>query len=223
MFKKITEFIRSIFHTREVFKYRTLTTRALFGLEESYGFYCDFLKKQIKSFKIQNIILLVLIILCLHQIFTMKNVAQLKCKECPTQVSCPICPDPVICPEIPEFPDFESVYFGYNDYVLKSEKTKVDQVINYLKKNKNRAVTLYGNTCSAGTIDSNNELAKMRIEEVTMYLKAHGIEENRINSAVNNGEHKSERTNRTKEGRAHNRRVEFKITEYPNKSPQPIF
>ena len=213
MFKKIKEFIRSIFHTKGVFKYRTLTARVLFGLEESYGFYCDFLKKQIKSFKVQNIILLVLIIFCLYQIFNMKIDAQAKCT-----VSCPICPDPVTCPEIPEFPDFESVYFGYNDYVLKSEKTKVDQVINYLKKNKNRAVTLYGNTCSAGTIDSNNELAKMRIEEVTMYLKAHGIEENRINSAVNNGEHKSERTNRTKEGRAHNRRVEFKITEYPNKS-----
>ena len=143
-----------------------------------------------------------------------------------------VCPECVACPSIEETdsskecttvqaieivsqPVFKPVHFDYNAYDLKHYFVdKVQVVAEYLKKNTDKGVILYGNTDDKGQISYNRRLAERRAENVKKYLVKHGIDSTRIKIQIY-GEHKSVQSNETQEGRLKNRRVDFEIKDYP--------
>jgi OmpA-OmpF porin, OOP family len=80
-------------------------------------------------------------------------------------------------------------------------------------------VEVQGHTDSAGTPDFNQRLSQERAQAVMAWLVAHGVEPTRL-SATGHGETVPLGDNATEEGRAKNRRVEFKVLERrPKESP----
>ena len=69
-----------------------------------------------------------------------------------------------------------------------------------------------GHTDSQGSDSLNKRLSQQRAAAVFDYLVGQGIERNRMNPS-GFGEERPIDTNRTSEGRANNRRVEFHITD----------
>ena len=68
-----------------------------------------------------------------------------------------------------------------------------------------------GHTDATGPDAYNMKLSKARANAARSYLIEQGIESSRL-EATGYGETKPIATNKTKEGRAENRRVEFKVT-----------
>ena len=73
-------------------------------------------------------------------------------------------------------------------------------------------VRIEGHTDSQGGASTNQRLSERRASSVRKYLISQGVEENRLKSK-GFGEDKPIDTNRTRSGRANNRRVEFHITD----------
>ena len=67
-----------------------------------------------------------------------------------------------------------------------------------------------GHTDSIGTVQYNQRLSVRRAEAVKAYLVSKGIERNRVYTE-GKGESQPVADNRTKEGRAKNRRVEIEV------------
>ena len=85
----------------------------------------------------------------------------------------------------------------------------LDEVLTALKKNPNLKVEIQGHADSTGTVQYNQSLSEKRAKAVMEYLVKKGIKRERL-SAVGYGLKRPAATNATKEGRAQNRRVEFR-------------
>ncbi len=105
----------------------------------------------------------------------------------------------------------KNIFFETDSYVLKPEsKAELNKLIKFLKMNPNVKIEISGHTDNRGSREHNIKLSLNRARTVYDYLIAHGIDKNRL-SYNGYGFDKPIATNDTPEGRALNRRTEFKI------------
>jgi outer membrane protein OmpA-like peptidoglycan-associated protein len=106
----------------------------------------------------------------------------------------------------------EKVHFAYDKAKIQSQSHPLlKEVAKVLKANPNIQIRIEGHTDSRGSKDYNRELSQRRAQSVVDYLVQQGIARSRMNPK-GFGEAKPIASNRTKEGRAANRRVEIQIT-----------
>jgi outer membrane protein OmpA-like peptidoglycan-associated protein len=102
--------------------------------------------------------------------------------------------------------DFDKAEIGGEAGVI------LDEAAEILKRNPDRQVVIEGHTDWTGPEEYNQMLSEKRAEAVKDYLVAHGIDASRL-SVVGYGETQPIAPNDTRDGRAHNRRVELKVLE----------
>ncbi len=102
----------------------------------------------------------------------------------------------------------DAVKFPVNGYELSKESmAMLDDFANRLKaENKNVYLEIQGHTDSTGSDTYNYELGRERAESVRRYLNQKGVALNRM-STISYGKDEPVDSNKTKEGRAKNRRV----------------
>src|SRR5689334_14418098 len=100
-------------------------------------------------------------------------------------------------------------YFDFNKATLKpAGKEKIDDVVREMKANPSVKALVEGHTDSIGSEAYNQKLSERRANAVADYMEAQGIDSSRI-STKGWGKTKPIASNKTKEGRAQNRRVEI--------------
>jgi OmpA-OmpF porin, OOP family len=101
------------------------------------------------------------------------------------------------------------INFDTNKAIIKSEsKGIIDQIIELMKSQPNLKLSIEGHTDSQGSSSSNKTLSLNRAKAIIKAVSAGGTNASRM-SAVGWGQEKPLADNRTKEGRAKNRRVEI--------------
>lgn len=102
-------------------------------------------------------------------------------------------------------------FFDFDKSVLKPEgRAKLDDLVNKIRGINLEVIIAVGHTDSVGTDAYNQKLSVRRAEAVKAYLVSKGIERNRVYTE-GKGEKQPIADNRTKEGRAKNRRVEIEV------------
>jgi OOP family OmpA-OmpF porin len=105
----------------------------------------------------------------------------------------------------------DDVLFDFDKSTIKPEAAKIlDRLVAFMQENKASSVALSGHTDSIGTEAYNQKLSERRVASVRDYVVKKGVEPGRI-SGQGFGETKPIADNKTKEGRAKNRRVEIKV------------
>jgi len=105
-----------------------------------------------------------------------------------------------------------NVFFDFDKADLKSESVaELNRAIEVFKKYPDIRFQIEGHTDSYGSESYNVRLSQMRAEAVKQYLIRNGIAAVRITRVTGMGESQPVMTNETPEGRARNRRVEFKL------------
>jgi len=119
------------------------------------------------------------------------------------------CPDEVP-KEIEQFEGvIEGIYFDTNKATIKAaSQPKLDEAVQTLKKYPQIRLEISGHTDSRGSRDYNVDLSQQRAEAVRDYLVGAGIDAGRLETR-GAGPDEPRDTNRTDEGRANNRRIEF--------------
>ena len=105
------------------------------------------------------------------------------------------------------------------DFDKSNVKPQYFELLNNLKdfiEQNNYEVTIVGHTDSIGSNQYNFGLSRRRAEAVKAKLLEFGLTEDRIVGIEAMGEEQPIATNETKEGRAQNRRVEFKLVQREN-------
>ncbi len=103
------------------------------------------------------------------------------------------------------------VLFDFDKAVLKNEgKAKLDDLADKVKSINLEVVIAIGHTDSVGSDAYNQKLSVRRAESVKSYLVSKGVEPNRIYTE-GKGEKQPVASNKTKDGRAKNRRVEIEV------------
>jgi outer membrane protein OmpA-like peptidoglycan-associated protein len=108
-----------------------------------------------------------------------------------------------------------SVQFDFDKAVIKPEFYPIlDEAAAALQKPAcaTKNVTIEGNTCNMGSDKYNQKLSEKRAAAAKQYMVDKGLSAARF-TAVGNGEANPIADNKTKKGRAMNRRVEFKIVD----------
>jgi len=106
-----------------------------------------------------------------------------------------------------------NIFFEFGKYKLtRSSRAELDRLVQFLKVHSELEIVIEGHTDNIGTEDDNMALSKNRAMAVKRYLVGKGIDPGRL-EAEGYGENIPVAPNRTPEGRAENRRVEFKIAE----------
>jgi OmpA-OmpF porin, OOP family len=101
--------------------------------------------------------------------------------------------------------------FDFDKSVLKPEaKASLDSLLGKIKNLKLEVVIAVGHTDAIGTVAYNQKLSIRRANAVKKYLVSKGIEQNRI-YVEGKGKSQPVADNKTKEGRAKNRRVEIEV------------
>ena len=102
-------------------------------------------------------------------------------------------------------------HFDFDKSALKPEgKARLDDLVGKLKAVNLEVIIAIGHTDSIGTKAYNQKLSVRRANSVKAYLVSKGIEANRIYTE-GKGETQPIADNRTREGRAQNRRVEIEV------------
>lgn len=105
----------------------------------------------------------------------------------------------------------KGVRFAHNKAVLLDESyPALDEVVKVLNEHPEYNLLVEGHTDDVGSEKSNLTLSENRTNAIGDYLKSKGIAEDRLVIRAY-GESKPRASNKTKEGRAQNRRVEFRI------------
>lgn len=105
----------------------------------------------------------------------------------------------------------KNIFFEFNKTALLPESyTELEKVSTFIRENNITLIEIGGHTDSEGSESYNQKLSEGRAKSVVDYLKLNGIAAERMRS-VGYGESKPIDTNRTEEGRAVNRRVEFTL------------
>lgn len=103
------------------------------------------------------------------------------------------------------------VSFGTDDAILAdSSRSALEAVAESLKAQPGTRIEIGGHTDSIGNDAYNNVLSQERAEAVRQFLISRGVDGDRL-VAMGYGEFKPLASNDTEEGRAQNRRVEFKV------------
>ena len=102
-------------------------------------------------------------------------------------------------------------FFDFDKSVIKPDgKAKLDDLVEKVKSINLEVIIAVGHTDWIGTDAYNQKLSVRRSEAVKAYLISKGIDKNRIYTE-GKGEKQPVADNRTKEGRAKNRRVEVEV------------
>ncbi len=105
------------------------------------------------------------------------------------------------------------VLFDTNKATIKKEAASVlKNVANYLKKNRQWVIEIQGNTDNTGSLAWNMELSEKRAQSVKDFLVENGVAAARL-TTKGFGPNEPIAANDTEEGRAMNRRVDFRPTE----------
>jgi len=133
---------------------------------------------------------------------------------CPKAEPAPPAPKPVPpAPVKKERIVLRGINFDFDKSNIKPEFQPVlDEAAAILAKNVNISVVIEGHTDSVGTEAYNQKLSERRADSVKKYLVGKGIASSRLET-VGYGELHPIASNDTAEGRAMNRRVEFKVSE----------
>jgi outer membrane protein OmpA-like peptidoglycan-associated protein len=107
-----------------------------------------------------------------------------------------------------------TINFAFDKYrITKTDKEELEKAIAFIKKYPRNKIRLEGFTDSIGTMKYNQRLSERRAWATKKYLIKHaGVESMRI-ATVGYGETRPVASNRTRSGRAQNRRVEILILE----------
>ncbi len=107
--------------------------------------------------------------------------------------------------------DARALNFDTNKAVVKEKYYPLlENLIAFIKQN-DYAVTIVGHTDSMGKNAYNMKLGQRRADSVKAKLIEFGLEEDRVLGTVTMGGKEPIVSNKTREGRAQNRRVEFKL------------
>ncbi|RLD83422.1 MAG: hypothetical protein DRJ10_03515 [Bacteroidetes bacterium] len=105
----------------------------------------------------------------------------------------------------------ENIFFEHNKYVLKSESYgELNRLVTFIKNHDGLKIEISGHTDNVGTTQYNKQLSKKRADAVKNYLIKWGCISANLSSA-GYGEAQPVTENDTEEGKAKNRRVEFKV------------
>jgi len=103
------------------------------------------------------------------------------------------------------------ITFNYQSDKVESEAKEVlGEIVEYLKTNEDYVLEIEGHTDNIGDSESNKRHSLRRARAISDYLVKQGVLRGRIRVS-GRGESKPIATNATKEGRAKNRRVEFRL------------
>lgn len=105
----------------------------------------------------------------------------------------------------------ENIFFETGKSDLKSSSySELDKLVELLNDNANIRMEIIGHTDNVGDAQSNLDLSVNRAKAVSTYLSSKGIVSSRL-SHSGKGETQPIADNETEEGRAQNRRTEFKV------------
>jgi outer membrane protein OmpA-like peptidoglycan-associated protein len=106
-----------------------------------------------------------------------------------------------------------NVFFETNKWDLKPESmVELNRLVDLLSANPDKKIEIGGHTDNVGSDESNQALSQNRAKSVVDYLVKKGIDATRL-SSKGYGETTPVASNDTDEGRAKNRRTEFKIVQ----------
>jgi len=105
----------------------------------------------------------------------------------------------------------ENIFFETGKATLKEESfTQLEQVLKFMQSNPTMRMEISGHTDNTGSLKVNTRLSQARAEAVVEWLVERGIDASRLD-AMGYAFDQPIASNDTAEGRAQNRRVEFKI------------
>ena len=105
----------------------------------------------------------------------------------------------------------EGIYFKTGKSVIKQRSYNVlDKAVEIMQQYKSVRVMIEGHADDRGSVESNQELSVSRAEAVKAYLVSKGVTADRIETK-GFGETKPASSNESGEGRAQNRRIEFRV------------
>lgn len=123
-----------------------------------------------------------------------------------------------VIPEKPPVPEetttlleFDQVYFLRGKTKIVEGEEVIEQVATYLKENKGVNLQIVGHTDNVGNHHRNIALSEKRAEKIKSELIKKGIGKSRLKT-IGHGANKPIADNNTEEGRAKNRRIEFRTT-----------
>lgn len=120
-------------------------------------------------------------------------------------------PAPIAPPAATKVTYAADAFFDFDKSVIKpAGKAKLDDLVGKIKDINLEVIIAVGHTDSVGSDAYNQKLSVRRSEAVKAYLVSKGIEKNRVYTE-GKGEKQPVATNKTKEGRAKNRRVEIEV------------
>jgi OmpA-OmpF porin, OOP family len=126
-------------------------------------------------------------------------------------VAAPRPPAPPAPPAATKVTYAADAFFDVNKSVVKPEgKAKMDDLVSKIKDINLEVIIGVGHTDSDGSDAANQKLSVARAEAVKAYLVSKGIEKNRVYTE-GKGEKQPVADNKTKEGKAKNRRVEIEV------------
>jgi outer membrane protein OmpA-like peptidoglycan-associated protein len=109
--------------------------------------------------------------------------------------------------------ELKNIFFDFGKYTLQDNSMpELAFLVNYLTQNPGLRIEIQGHTDDVGSEQDNLALSQNRAEAVRKYLLTQGVAATRI-EAKGYGESQPVADNESEEGRARNRRTEFKVLE----------